>query len=147
MSDRLKNIGLLCGSLLLSTLAAECAVRNLAPQKVPRFPQGLFVDDRLLQYRLAPNFSGVASTGEYRNGLRTNGQGLREDRDYGPKPAHAQRILAIGDSFTMGVGVESSETFSKVLERLLRSTELGTSVEVINAGVPGYNNRQEVTFL
>ena len=147
MSDRLKNAVLLGTTVLLCTLAAEAALRVVAPQRVPRFPAGLFVDDPQMKYRLAPNFRGIASTGEYRTTLRTDRLGLREDRDYGTKPANTQRVLALGDSFTMGVGVESSDSFPKVLEHVLRDEASGTQVEVINAGVPGYNTRQERAYL
>jgi len=147
MRDTLKNVALLLVSVIVCTLAAEGFLRTLAPQRVPRFPRGLFLADPALVYRLTPGFRGVASTGEYRTSLRIDRLGLREDRDYGSKPARTQRILALGDSFTMGVGVESTEAFPKVLERLLSTTEGGGSVEVLNAGVPGYNTRQERTYL
>jgi hypothetical protein len=90
MPDRLKNALLLGMTLLLCTLAAEGVLRVVAPQRVPRFPSGLFVGDPLLRYRLAPNFRGVASTGEYRTTLRTDTLGLREDRDYGKSGSLAQ---------------------------------------------------------
>lgn len=147
MADYVKNLVLLTASVLLCTLAAEATLRIVAPQRVPRFPRGLFVADTTLGYRLTPRFRGVASTGEYRTSLRTDTLGLREDRDYGPKPANTQRILALGDSFTMGVGVESADAFPKVVERLMLRGETGASIEVINAGVPGYNTRQERVYL
>lgn len=147
MSDRIKNVAVLGVTLLLCTLVAEVGLRFVAPQRVPRFPAGLFVADPLLRYRLTPNFRGVASTGEYRTKLKTDTLGLREDRDYGAKPARTQRVLALGDSFTMGVGVESADSFPKVLERVLQEGASVSPIEVINAGVPGYNTRQERLYL
>jgi hypothetical protein len=147
MRETFKNLTLLIASLAISLLAAEGVLRLLAPQRVPRFPRGLFVSDPALGYRLTPLFRGTASTGEYRTALRTDRLGLREDRDYAAKPANTDRILALGDSFTMGVGVESADAFPKVLERLLAAAAPARSVEVVNAGVPGYNTRQERTYL
>lgn len=56
------------------------------------------------------------------------------------------RILAIGDSCTFGVGVNDNETWPVQLERIMSRTRPGT-VEVINAGVPGYTAYQGKRFL
>jgi hypothetical protein len=50
-------------------------------------------------------------------------------------------VLIVGDSITFGSGLDYGERFSEVLNR-----ELGDSVEVINAGVPGWGNDQEMLF-
>ena len=50
------------------------------------------------------------------------------------KPAGEFRVLALGDSFTYGLGVRLEESWPQRLERAL-TTELGR-VEVINAGWP-----------
>ncbi len=52
------------------------------------------------------------------------------------------RVIVIGDSYTFGYGVDDGETFSAVLER-----NLGTNVEVLNWGVPGYNLEQSIELL
>jgi len=100
--------------------------------------------DRQLEYdldpevywKLRPNQTGYLWMG---NGslrsveARINNLGLRgPDVDVN---AHRRiRILALGDSYTFGVGVGDAETFCAVLERTLGRQR----VEVINAGVPGY---------
>jgi hypothetical protein len=69
-------------------------------------------------------------------------------RDYAiPRPARTFRILALGDSYTLGVGVHERDTFTAQLERLLNNSTKqlqGTSIcEVINGGVSGYSTRDE----
>lgn len=51
------------------------------------------------------------------------------------------RLLAVGDSFTFGLGVDSTNTWPAQVESSLRA-ELGPSVRVVNAGVPAYSARQ-----
>ena len=71
-----------------------------------------------------------------------NSKGLR-DREFAySKPAGVFRILALGDSFTMGWGVPVEDTFSKRIEKILDRT---SKVEVLNGGVGNYNTLQELT--
>jgi hypothetical protein len=141
----LQNLALLLVGLFVAAVCGELLVRHVAPQPVYRFPRHMFINDPKLGYRLSPHFVGVSKTGEYRTVIETNLLGLRESREYGTKAPHTMRILSIGDSFAMGVGVELTDTLAKVLERLASST--GQRFEVINAGVPGYNTRQEIDYL
>jgi hypothetical protein len=71
---------------------------------------------------------------EFDCAVKINALGFR-DREFGPKPEGRTRILAVGDSFTYGWGVEASESWPKVLEARLR--QLGHDVEVANLGKPG----------
>lgn len=74
--------------------------------------------------------------------VRINSRGLR-DREvpYERKPG-AARILALGDSFTFGQGVNVEQSWPKVLER-----RLGGGAEVLNAGVSGWGTAQERLWL
>lgn len=136
---------LLTVSLCAALVVCEFVVRHVAPQGVYRFPTGMFVLDEATQYRLKPGFKGVAETTEYRTEIRVNGAGLREDHDYGPKRQDVFRILAIGDSFTMGVGVEASQAYMKLQEQLAPAH--AGRYEVINGGVPGYSPGQSLAYL
>jgi hypothetical protein len=64
-----------------------------------------------------------------------------------PRPEKTFRILALGDSYTLGVGVHERDTFTARLERLLsnKTNQIsGTSTyEVINGGVSGYSTKDE----
>jgi hypothetical protein len=79
-----------------------------------------------------------------------NALGCR-DRDYPiPRPGGTTRILILGDSFTMGVGVKEEDTIAKKLESLLNNeadtTASKRSYEVINCGVSGYGTHEERLF-
>jgi lysophospholipase L1-like esterase len=79
--------------------------------------------------------------------VRTNGRGLRAPRDFArPKGSGVLRLLLLGDSQAFGWGVEYDETFGAILERDLGRSSART-VEVVNAGVPGYNTAQEAALL
>jgi len=74
--------------------------------------------------------------------IRTNSQGLR-DREYQQvKPQNTYRIAVIGDSFTMGSGVEIEHVYHKILEERLNGESKGRRFELINFGVGGYSLRQ-----
>lgn len=96
-------------------------------------------DDDLI-FRHKPSwekrYGGVLYT-HYERGLR--------DRPILPKAKDEYRILALGDSVTLGAGVEQHQIFTSRLEHLL-SGRLQRSVRVINSGVGGYNTVQEVTY-
>ena len=55
------------------------------------------------------------------------------------------RIAILGDSYVFGYGVDQDEAFPAQLERKLRAS--GRTVDIINAGVPGYGARLERIFL
>ena len=79
-----------------------------------------------------------------------NALGCR-DRDYAiPRQPGVFRILLLGDSFTLGIGVHEEHTVAKQLERMLGQNKqrLGRfrSYEVINCGATGYDTRAERLF-
>lgn len=79
----------------------------------------------------------MARPPEYDVVFETNALGLRDD-EIGPKKG--PRVLLLGDSFTSGYGVPRGEIFADLLENRL-------GVEVVNAGVGGYEIVHQVHFL
>ncbi len=57
------------------------------------------------------------------------------------KAAGTKRLVTLGDSTVFGVLVRDEEVFSSVAARLL-TERLGSPVEPINGGVPGYSSEQ-----
>lgn len=129
------------GGLALAVILAEAILRWLPPMG-PEFilagttgaiDNRIFEDDVALRTVLAANVNI--------DGFTTNAKGIRGPT-LGPKPPDTHRVLAVGDSFTLGLQVRDEETFSALL-----SESLGPGIEVLNAGVPGYGTEQATEFM
>ncbi len=71
---------------------------------------------------------------------------MRADRDFSYTKADGlKRIVSLGDSMTVGYEVNQDQTFSSIIEQRLISK--GLNVEVLNAGVSGYGNAEELLYL
>jgi len=84
--------------------------------------------------------------------VTTNRFGLRGDDTTLTKPANTYRILVVGDSLTMGWGVEQDLTFAADLERRMNANPpagfpSNVLYEVLNLGIGNYNTVQEVMLL
>jgi hypothetical protein len=95
-----------------------------------RAPDDDFAFDPVLGWRLEPNLRTPT--------LRTNGAGIRDDREIplAPRPGE-RRIALMGDSFTFGHDVLDHETFGWFLEE-----SIGERATVLNFGVPSYGTDQ-----
>ena len=70
-----------------------------------------------------------------------NSLGYRADEFTVEKPSNVFRIVALGGSSTYDIRIEDNEkTFTAQLQKLLTEEYGYQNVEVINAGVPGYNS-------
>lgn len=141
------RIALAFGAAFLALLLAECAFRIRPPRGI-----GFVLDATLTTYSprlyarhptqlnvLAPNVEVELSTIEYNTRIRTNSLGLRGPA-LGPK-GEAFRILALGDSFTLGLQVPEAQTWTHLLSIGL-TEKMGREVQVLNAGVDGYGTSQ-----
>jgi len=80
--------------------------------------------------------------------MQVNSLGLRGPEIETAKASGTLRIVGLGDSFTFGVGVADEHTFLRRLEKSLNAFAApGRRYEVVNAGVQGYNTRDEVLYL
>ncbi len=125
------------------------------PAKIPRFLRSAFIyyndhnNTRLLQfqrdgsqydsglfYTLKPQASFSFNNAEFRTSYSTNSAGLRDDSASLEYP----EVICLGDSYTMGWGVEQEESFPQQLEK-----QLGK--KVLNAGVSSYGTARELLLL
>ncbi len=83
---------------------------------------------------------------EYAVSYRFNAHGCRGPDVASERPAGRRRVLMLGDSYTLGVGVHEEDSFAVQLQSLLNSPAAagrGESYEVVNCGVSGYATKQE----
>ena len=82
-----------------------------------------------------------------------NSSGYRDDKLIESKPEDEYRILAIGDSFTWGLGVLREDAWVEQLEDLLNDPGLSSDlpedkrVQVVNTGVGSWNTEVEFEYL
>ncbi len=91
--------------------------------------------DRELLYRLREGVC-VFENVEFRNQYRINRLGTRDDES----SLDAPRLVAVGDSYTLGWGVDEEQVFVSLIE-----AELG--IPVLNAGISSYGTARELALL
>ena len=137
---RLVVLGL---AVLVALLLAELAVRIMAPQVL--FPRYVTASDFGIRVNV-PNACYWHTSLEMRAHFRINSLGIRSDREYTfDKPSGTIRIVGLGDSFTQGYEVSVEESYLYQLEELLRAE--GYPVEIINLGVSGHGNAEQLIML
>jgi hypothetical protein len=127
--------------VLAAALALEGALRVFWPQDLPFFST-LFVEDPVVGMRHLPHTRAPMASETGAVLVRTNSRGYR-GREYPWASAAGFRILALGDSFAFGFGVEEDDTYLARLERALSASH----VEVINAGLAGMGPDNEARLL
>jgi lysophospholipase L1-like esterase len=138
LASRRVKAALIAGGIVLALALIELGARIVSPFAVPRL--ALFRAEPRLGYELEPGHAGRGPRGE---AIHVGTDGFRGAPPPAEKPPE-QEVLALGDSFMFGLGVEDDETFPAALERAL---SVGRPTRVQNGGVPGYNLLQSVTRL
>jgi hypothetical protein len=114
------------GSVILVNFAASVVMdRGIGLLTGPDVTAGLL---------FRPHSEALYETTEFTFSASINGLGFR-DREFNLGKGANYRIIAIGDSFTYGWGVNLDESWPKVLEKNLRRA--GWSLEIANMGSPG----------
>ena len=75
--------------------------------------------------------------------IRTNRYGFRDyDYEYMARPAETFRIAFIGDSVTLGFGVESQDVFVERFASYAAEIRSDQNIQPMNFGIDGYNTIQ-----
>ena len=123
------------GFLILAELVTRLFLPRPGFQPYPsEQPAGLLIPHPERGYAYAANFVGEIQSEDSVISIRTNELGLR---DISLDSLQKIRIMAAGNSFTVGFGVERSEAWPYQLAK-----EMNISGNVLNAGVSGYGMKQ-----
>jgi hypothetical protein len=147
-----QKIALACTGILFALVLCESLVW-FAPQKVlpPRLQEitkrmelyrgtdGMFIADSELLFKIRPNYDAVVNHPDYHVRVKTHlnldGIGFRGGSLGGPTWA-----VAVGDSFTFGVGVEQEDSWVYLLAKALGR-------EIANLGIPAQGPAQYTRVL
>jgi lysophospholipase L1-like esterase len=101
-----------------------------------------FVGDDELGFRHAPGYKGRAFRRDaFDCMVEIQANGLRQ-ANYDAQMEYPSRVLILGDSFTLGLGVEEPAAFPSLIQPPLNSRHIG----VINAGQTAYCTIQEIIW-
>lgn len=92
------------------------------------------------QYQVKPSHTFLRHT------IHINQYGLRSRLNGYEPTVGGKKIMVLGDSFVFGKAIRTEDIFTTRLERGLNKNA-STNHEVINGGVPGYGNAQQLLFL
>ena len=88
------------------------------------------------------------ATGDYFGmPTRINSLGLRGEEFPIKKPQGEFRVLFVGDSITLGLGLAEDKTYVRLIHPLLATALPTYSVRMVNAGCTGYTTWQEADYL
>jgi lysophospholipase L1-like esterase len=148
----LQQVGVSALAVLVAVLSLELTVRIVRRLSPPERAETRSVDsitcdrDSLLGWIFPASSRGLFRAGPHPTPLETNELGLRNPPiNLGREPC--LRILVLGDSYAFGWGVQKDEAFPRQLEAMIVERYPGVSVEVLNAGVPGYGLYQQRAML
>ena len=117
---------------VIDVVAGKLLIEPLSPPLVP---------DEHRHHRLVPDSQAEFRQPDFNYVQRVNNLGLRGPDTTVEKSPGTFRIVMLGDSFTMGKGVEDDQTFTALLAASLppRVADCGgPRVEVLNGGVDSY---------
>lgn len=145
----LRNLLLLLAITILLLILLEGTVRFVSPQdtKITFVDnQSIGLEDSSLGHVLRPGSGSIERTPEFTVEYKINEEGMRDEFLHSnPKTPAVTRILLLGDSFTYGEANPYDEIWPVIFEQNV--LEKGYDIDVIKAGVPGYDTRQELLYL
>ena len=123
----------------VSLLLGEGVIRLVAPQ-VTLFPRYIPSDEYAIELPRNARIENARGR-EWRFTYTTNQLGRRGPHVPVENAAGGRSVVALGDSFTFGIGVADDEVYTDVL-----AGELGPGYRVVNGGVPGWGIDSEAKW-
>ena len=135
-------------ALLLALVCFEIVLRISDRPAFEELPDsGRHAADPDVGHVYVANHSQRLNSREFSIEWKSNAQGVRAERDFGPKEAGVVRVLACGDSFTEGAQVPYADTWPAALESCLNEALEPARVEVVNAGFLGFATVNEARWI
>ena len=124
-------------------VGAELLVRQVAPQEVYGWGERASLEPHsTFGWRLKPSSVTHLRWVSYDYTVTANSLGFPGPEYPQEKPAHAFRILTIGDAFTSAEGVNTEQAWPRLLESALAAQMPDREVQVLNFGITGYGPNQ-----
>ncbi len=139
-------------AVIATALVIDAALHHYPPadpyriEPVPNSAASeLLINQVQPKWRQAPHFSGVTRHPQF-PGIPyvTNGDGYRDSEWQTDHPAGQRRVLVLGDSLTVGLGVAEPDCWPRRVEALLAKARPATPVRVFNGAVSGYGPGEEI---
>lgn len=150
MRNLIRTVALILLNTAVAFFVIELGVRFLAPSTISTNylvggPLGL--EDPVLGHRNRPDTVARVKAPEYDVEYFVDSNGFRGMRDADPMVLNsdAVTILLLGDSFTFGAANSVDDIWPTFLSQKFK--EDGRPVNIINAGVEGYNTAQQALYL
>jgi hypothetical protein len=143
------NLTVCLASILLLVLGTEIFIRAARGDLLNarhKYPQGLYCKNHPVFGWLGEPFAtgkvSFASQDMETMDISMNHEGFWDTRHEIKKPPGKKRILFLGDSFTIGYGIQKKDRFSDVIAK-----QAPEHVEIMNMGMWGYSMDQELLVL
>lgn len=138
------NVTAALGALALSIAVGEAALRTIVTLPLQRpEPEIRYRPHPVRRFTLLPAQAGYS----YGAPATVDGRGFRMNaQEHARSAPGATTLIALGDSFTFGLGVRDEETWPARLETRLRE-RTGRPMSVVNAGTISYGVFQEADLL
>ena len=104
--------------------------------------------DPVVGWRLRPGTYWAKAPNRFgKHRIDINEYGIRNDTIDREGEGSRWRLMILGDSFTYGKAVREEHLFSSRMERILHEEGAARRTEIVNAGIPGYGNAQELLLM
>lgn len=137
MSHRTKAFIVVLLTISVCVAGSELLVRLILPQdtfnRLLMNRPAMFRESDVLEFELRPGYRGKYVKTEFDTTITINSKGYR-GREFDLKKDGRFRILIIGDSFTLGIGVQDDESYPSSMEKILTNDYHLEDIEIINAG-------------
>ena len=133
-----RTILVLCGmSCALAVLEAGVRIAGIAPALPEQYGDNVRDDAIAFKKRPGSTYRSRSESGEFSVEFAHNSLGFRDGEHALAKPPNTIRIVAVGNSFTYGVGADFADTYLAQVERRLNERPgRHTPVEIVKLGLP-----------